>query len=265
MSLADDLTTIMKQTSTYKEETPSNIEDINKEISDTSNNESVKEDDNPFKKISLSKILTNPKMIMSMLGIIILIIMGIIFIPELIKEPEDTGAEFLEDLDITTYKYSLEEKSLMRIAGYTADEIERYEIEERDPYELIKEVEIKRKEQYETDIKPLFDSASDEYKFLMNNTWVGGKDILPDVITTKDSNYNKSYGTYNCDYRKIPAKGSQLFLKLYIVELNSTVFMSITPERYSELNETGNIVVTLYFNEYSDGSIIVTEVSEKEI
>lgn len=271
MSLRDDLDSItMNQTKGYKEESPDNykeVESINEEILGESKPQetNASKRNNPFKNndnIDTKKILT----VVLILTAVVLLAFGGFKIYTYLSQ--DKGASFYQEIeegDVAAFSYSMDERDLLRVNGYTADDIERFEIEERNPSELIKESESRRKELYDYEIKPYLDGASDKYKSLESMTWIGTGDMSPLILNTETINYEERYGSYNCDFIKIPPKGSQLFVKLDLMDFNKEIFMTMTPERYNELPESGNIVVVIEYNKYADDSILVTDVQEKDI
>lgn len=268
MSLKDDLEGIsMKQTKEYKEEAPSTEESID-EVNEVINNGGKKERPNPFKKEEDGENKLNPKKAIIGLGILILVVVVGFGATQISKKiSSNKGASFLDDMEdeIASFKYDMEERELLRANGYTGDDIERYEVEEINPYQLIREAEARRKEINDNEIAPYLDGASDKYKELEAKTWLGTGPMSPNILNTEEVNYEQRYGSYNCDYEKIPPMGSQLFLKVHALDFNKVIFMTVTSERYNELEPEGNIVVDIEYNKYEDDSILVTNVYEKDI
>ena len=65
------------------------------------------------------------------------------------------------------------------------------------------------------------------------------------------------------DYEKLPPKGYQLFIKVYL-NADSVFFMDISPERWVNMEETGNIVVNIQYTLTGDGKRIITGATEIE-
>ncbi len=254
MSLKDDLDSVlMEQTSSYKEESCSKSTNNFKEEEDVVDDVKVRK--NPFKSIKINKLF-----IIAIVVLIISFIAGIVVPRYFLK---DEGAKFLDEMEESTFEYSLEDRELLRVNGYTGDDIERFEIEERDVTDLVEESEQKRQEIYDAEIKPILDGASPEYKKLKSQTWVGSPK-MSDTILSEDA-MEERVGTYNCDYEKIDPCGTQLFLKLDLKEFKQSAFITVTANRYRELENTGNIVVVIEYDKYSDDSILITDVREKDI
>lgn len=257
MSLADDLQSItMHQTRDYQEDASTSVDAANSVLQSNP----VVETDNVKEKKKI-----NP-LIFLISGGVILIVIGFFVINNYYtkyqkeKEMEEQLAAYEEPPP--PFKYSAEEREEFRVWGFTADDIEKFEAEERNPAEIIQDVKDKQDKAIAELFEPYKDSESEEFKELKKNTWVGGEDIPEEVLSMPYSEY---FGTYNCDYRKIPAKGTQLYVKIYIFELKQAAFFTVTPERYAQLKETGNIVVYVTFNKYDDGRIIITKLEEKNI
>lgn len=177
---------------------------------------------------------------------------------QLAEEEKRRAEELLQEIEVEVFEYSTEEKEALRLAGFTGDEIELFEFEEQDASELVTKEEEKRIALYEEEIKPYFDGASSEFKEMYENTWVGQKDVVIPKNQSGNMNYEE---TYNVDYEKLPSKGNQLWIKYYLSE-KSICFMNVTPERYVELADSGNIVVKVRFTKLSDGTRIITSSQE---
>lgn len=178
----------------------------------------------------------------------------------LIIKDKQEGADFLEDIEETVpFAYTLDEVEALRLAGYTGDEIEEYEYAEQDAQYLIDEAEKERKKQYEKEIAPYFDSASEEFKSVYEDTWVGQPELTFD---TNAEGYSYFVETMNVDYEKLPPRGNQLFIKFTLPNSEKVAFTTITPERWVTLNDSGNIVLSVSFTKTSDGKRIITDISE---
>lgn len=142
--------------------------------------------------------------------------------------------------------YSEEQIEQLRSFGYTGTEIEQYTTEEKSFYELKQEAEDARKEWLNAAIKPFMDTASDEFKYAYNSTWLSLQPVDMDTIT---STYGFYENTENLTYEKIPLYGHQLYIRVFLnPEKTDWFLLSITPERYHELADQGNIVVTYGYN-----------------
>lgn len=164
------------------------------------------------------------------------------------------------DLEFETepFEYTYDEIVELRRAGYTGDEIENYELQMFDAQDLIKQAEDERQAIYESEIAPYYDEASDEVKALYANSWCGQEEL--EVVGTVDD-YKYMTSTINVDYEKIPATGYQCFIKVYIHE-DKPAFMTVTPDRYLSLNQTGNIVLQVDYIIMPNGSRCITQMKE---
>lgn len=285
MSLKDSLIDVLDQGDTYKEQSvgePAKSDDKGTNVEENTSTETT--DDPKSTEQSVRKIRKNPfkkdkddnndapsdkkgllKFVLIGLAVVVLIILFVVVYSYMTR---DKGAEFLEEMgsgEYTPFQYTMEERETLRANGYTGDDIERYEVEERSVPELVEMSENLRKEQYDKDIKPYLDGASEEYHTLEDYTWLGGSPMEERIITDAELPYDNCMDTCNLDYDKVPARGAQLWLKLDWVDKGQTIFILISPSRYSELPDSGNIVVDVSYQLYDDGAVCVTDVREKSI
>lgn len=165
---------------------------------------------------------------------------------------EETSSEFIDpfyDPDTqwitpdAQWEYSEEEIAALRAAGYTGDEIEQY-AQSMTPYtDLIKEAEAARDAYIQEAIAPLYDTASDEYKHFISQTWLAlnkRTDINEWNLTAMQ--YMKRE---NLDYEKIDVYGNQLFIKIYLDDFahDDWFYCLVTPDEWNKLNDAGNIIV----------------------
>lgn len=177
--------------------------------------------------------------------------------PELFEESGETQAE-----QQSSVSYSKKEVEALRLWGYTADEIE---ISSRDGIPaktLVDQAKFDRQLAQKEALDAVRDTASPEYQELLNKTWLGGAPLNLDAV---DPNviYNNTSRKMNVDYEKCGAQGSQLFLKLYLDD-GTAAFMTVTPNRWKELNDSGNIVVEVTWREAGELRI-VTDVHEVRV
>lgn len=261
MSLRDDLNSVvMNQTDEYKEETQDGTPDNNSNPNLKNNRRSK---DNPFKGLIADKI--KPSYIVIGIVIVIIVIVVAVFIP---KTPNVSGDGITLDngIEENTFKYNMDERDLLRNYGFTADDIDRLEVEETNPNAAVEEVISNRKEINDAELKPYLDGASDQFKKLKDMTWIGTGTMSPSVFSAVEGEFEQYSGTYNCDYVKVTPMGVQLFLKVILADFNNqAVFMMVNPELYNKLSDSGNLVVEIEFNQYTDGKILVTNISEKAI
>lgn len=179
------------------------------------------------------------------------------------KESAVTPAEILpewlvEPPEVSAFEYTVEEVALLRLNGYTGNEIETYEAARVDASELIEEAQVARQIQYEQEIEPYMDSASEEFKELRDSTWLGLDALEVDEDTSK---YTRYVEKHNVDYVKVEPRGSQLILKLEM-QSGRELFMFVSPEQYVRLRDSGNIVVSIEYIRMGNGEIVVTKIEE---
>lgn len=181
------------------------------------------------------------------------------------KEEDKVQEELPEWLKDTPtpipFVYTAEEVAQLRLNGYTGPEIESYQNARVSAESLINKAMEERTALYEREIKPYMDSASEEFKELYANTWLGQEEI---TVSNEVNRYSKYTKVVNVDYVKLPSRGNQLFAKL---ELKSgmILFMNLTPEQYVRLDDAGNIVVEISYSVLPGGVTIVTGLKEVQI
>ena len=230
--------------------------------------DSTKEDDSDSR--SLDERVTkqksaklNPKILIAAItGAALLLVVCSVGGLSMKKAKEEEAArhaeELLQEEEEQSFSYTAEEKEALRLVGYTGDEIETFEFEQKDAQSIVDEAEEARQEKYEEEVKPFFDGASEEFKELYDDTWYGQKEIQVDEDTSSYGYYNKNL---NVDYEKLPPRGHQLFIKLYLRN-GDAVFMTVTPERYLELPDSGNMVVAMKYTKLGNGTSIITGMEE---
>lgn len=156
----------------------------------------------------------------------------------------------------STEYYSIDETRILRKWGYTASELDITARDHLSATELVKQARKDREAAQKEALDAVRDTASPEYQALLNKTWLGG-DSLDLSGVQVDSIYNTAQRTENVDYEKCGAQGTQLFLKLQL-DNGTSAFMTVTPVRYLELAESGNIVVSIEQVEYGETTVIIS-------
>lgn len=190
------------------------------------------------------------KLIFVIVGILLIFaIAAIVILGSGKKEETDTTDESLDNLEWLdpvnqeTFLYTPEEITNLRAAGYTGDEIESYQAQQTPAEDLIKQAEAERDAWVQEAIAPLYDTASDEYKHYISQTWL----TLPQ--RTDMSEWNMIGAEYavdqNLDYEKIDVYGNQMFIKVYLDDNahESWFFLNVSPTEWNQLNDAGNIQV----------------------
>ena len=190
------------------------------------------------------------KLIFVIVGILLVfVIAAIVILGSGKKEETNTPDESLEDLEWLdpvnqeTFLYSPEEITNLRAAGYTGDEIESYQSQQTPAEDLIKQAEAERDAWVQEAIAPLYDTASDEYKHYVSQTWL----TLPQRTDMADwTMIGAEYAVdQNLDYEKIDVYGNQMFIKVYLDDNahESWFFLNVSPIEWNQLNDAGNIQV----------------------
>lgn len=248
---------------------------------DTYEEEEIEDTEEAEEKKSFS---VNPKIIgLSCAGVALVLIIGAVLVwsgvqkdkaqqqanaDAVFQNLKDQEELFEEDgetqpvVQQSSVSYSKKEVEALRLWGYTADEIE---ISSRDGIPaktLVDQAKFDRQLAQREALDAVRDTASPEYQELLNKTWLGGAPLNLDAV---DPNviYNNTSRKMNVDYEKCGAQGSQLFLKLYLDD-GTAAFMTVTPNRWKELNDSGNIVVEVTWREAGELRI-VTDVHEVRV
>lgn len=160
--------------------------------------------------------------------------------------------------------YTIDQKAQLRAAGYTGDEIESYAAMMTPYNDLIREADAARDAYIQSAIAPLYDTASDEYKHFISQTWLTlpKRDDFPEW-TNIAMNYTKRE---NLDYEKIDVYGNQLFIKIYLDdnEHKNWFFCSVTPDEWNRLGDAGNIIVNYVYTTHYVGDDIWTAVEDMD-
>ena len=186
------------------------------------------------------------------------------------SDPAVTG-EYTEDSSSSTdmqdtsstAEYSNTEDIELRKRGYTADEIE-FSREHGISYEdMIAQADADIENQQRQVLASLSDEGSEAYQTLLNMTWLQGADLsITDATYDEFGNLSvyEETKTMNIDYTKVPAKGTQLFLKCNLQDYG-VAFITVAPDRWLQLADSGNILVNVTFEHWND-VIVVKDIYE---
>ena len=163
----------------------------------------------------------------------------------------------------TSAEYSNTEDIELRKRGYTADEIE-FSREHGISYDdMIAQADADIENQQRQVLASLSDEGSEAYQTLLNMTWLQGADLnITDATYDEFGNLSvyEETKTMNIDYTKVPAKGTQLLLKCNLLDYG-VAFMSVAPDRWLQLADSGNILVSVTFEHWND-VVVVTDIYE---
>lgn len=194
------------------------------------------------------------KKLIIIIAVVILIIILFVAIAFVIKGklPKEEAIEYSteeETIEIPVFEYTSDEYSRLRTAGFTASEIEDFEIQEIvDIDSLINEADEKRKkkflETYKAFIREANESPDSQYTYLMANTYLG---LPPQEINLESTAEDYYSETRNVDYWKMPLQGYQPLVKVRIMPEDVVLYVNIKPENYVHLRESGNMVISYDF------------------
>lgn len=171
------------------------------------------------------------------------------------------GSEPVVDLSELTS----EEQLKLRKLGYTGDEIALALNNGFDVEGLIEHATELHDAEAKEALERMSDAASDEFRYLLEYSYFGqpGYEFV-DYSTGEYGSYVYGIDSFviNADYVKCPTYGAQLQLKCRVAE-DLEVFYIVTPERFAELPETGNIVLSVEYTTYGE-NIYVTNIFETD-
>lgn len=188
----------------------------------------------------------------------------------------DEGLRYSAELDVWVTeedynnlmlsKVSTEEMKQLRLAGYTGDEIDFFLQNDFDIDALLQEAQAQRDEQAKEALKRMSDQASPEFKYILDNTYMGQPEnpfVSQKNVSWEEYNYDTGSYTVNADYVKCPAYGTQLYIKVRVA-VGTYVWYNITPKRYDELPESGNIIVRVEYDIWNNTTYVkgISEVNQ---
>lgn len=153
------------------------------------------------------------------------------------------------------FEYTPDERNQLFLMGAETWEIEMWELAEIPFYEVMNEQQRLR-DRYVMDrfyiLSEELRTSNPPFDELYNLTWISG---VPRDVNVEVYQEHKTR-TENARFIKVPPHGNQLFIK--VTFLNETVvFMTITPERWMQLPDDGNIVLRVQSVIYDDVEFIV--------
>lgn len=199
--------------------------------------------------------------------VLVLLVVGGSKVAKTVMKPTESETAY----ETEPFAYLDVEKSQLREHGFTGSEIESAEAAEIEAGALIREAEEKRKAQLDSELAPYLDGKSEEYKTLEEFTWLGGAEFTFDPETV--STWQHKGAVKNLDYEKVPLRGYQCFLKVQMSKGNpetgskpTYAFMTVSPQRYAELAQDGNINVDIdYYFIAETSTTIIIDMTEKRV
>lgn len=157
----------------------------------------------------------------------------------------------------------------LRKLGYTGDEISAAQSSGADLNAMVESAKQLRDEAAKEALIRMSDNASEEFQHIVNSSIFCLPEItFPEVENApgrimKDNSY-----TVNADYEKMDLRGNQLFIKLKIAN-DTYAFMTMTPQRWAAIPDTGNMVVRidyiLYGMEGQGVQFFIKSISELDV
>lgn len=163
--------------------------------------------------------------------------------------------------DPSTYSiYSNDEVANLRAYGYTGDEIEYYS-QQGASYDSLIDDAIERMNEANAEWRStVLDEASEGYKNLMAKSYMDGKSTQQSCFSSDVTGYGTK--RENVDYEKCGVYNYQAWIKVY-TQYGSMIMLMELP-RYSELADTGNIVVE-YKYAVGEGNVMLYIYDIKEV
>ena len=165
--------------------------------------------------------------------------------------------------DITTDNASVE---ALRRAGYTGDEIDIALNNNMNNDELLATSEELQNEVAKEALIRMSDTASPEFQERTNySVYCMPLNQFDTYDPTIPGSINGEYSyIVNADFEKVPTYGLQLFIKCKIAD-GTYIFYNITPARWEELPDTGNIVLRINYRLYGTTAINMWVTSIEEV
>lgn len=176
--------------------------------------------------------------------------------------PDDVSAT-----DTVSESWSIEsldenQQSILRKYGYNADEIELAYRWGYDINSLVEAAKALQDEAAKEALERMSDTAGEEYKHLLEMTYLGQPEVTVDDqrgLPAEQLVSHQVVETINADYVKCESRGSQLYLKCKIGD-DTYFWHTVTPQRWVTLPQSGNIVLKLTIEYYGDDAFIVDAV-----
>lgn len=159
-----------------------------------------------------------------------------------------TSTETTEIVDEETLTTTEE----LRKLGYTGDEIEVALESGTDIQTLVDAAEALRDAEAQEALIRMSDSASEEFRTLVNNSiYCMPEYFFSPINSTDEGSYVYDQGVYtvNADYEKMPVYGYQLTVKCKIAN-GTYIFYTVDPTRWQKMPDTGNIILQVSYELY---------------
>lgn len=140
---------------------------------------------------------------------------------------------------------------VLKSYGYTGDEIELAQSLGLSVEQLVSAAQAKRDEVTAESLERMSDHASKEFQLMYDYSQYSMPHYKYYPIDDYADTWVLKEGSFmvNSDYEKCPTYGYQLQLKVKVAN-NTYAYMPVTPQRWKELDDEGNMVVTVYYTLY---------------
>lgn len=166
---------------------------------------------------------------------------------ETVSDPQVSIASLSSDAELRLRKY-----------GYSGDEIE-FAIEHGFSVDdLVQASQDLLDQASQESLIRMSDSLSPEFQYMLDYTYLGQKDqdLIPQYNLPAEERVSYSEErVINTDFVKCPIRGLQPYLKCKLDDTYS-FWYQVTPQRYCELPDSGNIVLTVQIIYYGDSMFI---------
>lgn len=173
-------------------------------------------------------------------------------------EPESESDEYVFDITKAVQDTSAldalnlsDGNLILKSYGYTGDEIALAQSLGLSVEQLVSAAQVKRDAVTAESLERMSDHASKEFQLMYDYSQYSMPhynyypiDDYADTWVLKEGNF-----MVNSDYEKCPTYGHQLQLKVKVAN-NTYAYMNVTPQRWKELDDEGNMVVSVHYSLY---------------
>lgn len=180
---------------------------------------------------------------------------------ETVTDPWATSGDAVDlwAVSDTTTTVDTNDYALLRKYGYSADEIDTAYAWGFDIDQLVEDAKALQDEAAKEALQRMSDTAGEEYKHLLDVTYMGQPEITVDdqrLVAAEEIVSEITEVVINADYVKCEPRGVQLQLKCKISE-NEYYWYTIEPRRWVTLPDRGNIVLRLKIHQYGDDRYVI--------
>lgn len=235
----------MKQGDTY--------EPMDKTLADDSDYDISNDSDNPI----VAKFMNLDTKAKAAIGIGIVVVILLLTLPSIFKQTEEEWEEFVPTVP-EEFTYNEVELASLQALGIPAIDIENMRLQEVAATRVAAAWSERQVEKAIAEAEELYIAESEFLQELMAQTWLR----FPIQEVSYDSTWSGMDTTVrmNADYSKIRSSGNQCFVE---VELKDGLigFLMMHPDRFSQLPDSGNMLVQYQMVVYG-GKTVITALDE---